>query len=156
MSWQSDVVDCMLDLRRDGLAFDVAWTRAIKLHPPRPRDLGPERPQLWQVPEETVVEHFRRSCSDAWHNRRPALAHFHPSLLIARDEDGPGDTAAQARGMTCKACGERPVDHPTTGECHRCLQRRWMAENPHHNRREGKRAEQKRAWDRAHSGRRSA
>jgi hypothetical protein len=65
----------------------------------------------------------------------------------------PPDTRNRDRQICC-ACEERPVDHPERGECHRCLQRRWRQENPHHNVREGKRADQKRAWDRAAAERR--
>lgn len=87
MSWQSDVVDTMRDLRRDGQDFDGAWNTAITLHPPRGRDMGPERPTLLDR-DESVVMFFRRVCEDAWAGRQPALAHFHPSLLIERDVTG--------------------------------------------------------------------
>jgi hypothetical protein len=99
MSWQSDVVDTMLDLKRDGQSFDGAWRAALELHPPRGRDMGPERPTLLDR-DESVVAFFRAACSDAWHNRRPALQHFHASLLIDRDATGSAVQPQRHRKLT--------------------------------------------------------
>lgn len=87
-SWQSDVVDCLCDLKRSGFTFNVAWSRALSLYPARGRDMGPERPTLLDR-DESVVAFFRRACEDAWHGRRPSLQHFHPSLLMGEDRSGP-------------------------------------------------------------------
>jgi hypothetical protein len=83
-SWQALVVETMLELRRDGQDFDGAWNAAMTLHPPRGRDLGPERPTLLDR-DESLVMFFRRCCEDAWHGRRPGLAHFDASLLMEPD-----------------------------------------------------------------------
>lgn len=85
-SWQAKVVECLCGLRRAGLDFESSWKKAMTLHPPRGRDCGPERPTLWSDGEMPLVAFFRRACDDAWHGRQPALQHFHPSLLIERDE----------------------------------------------------------------------
>lgn len=90
VSWQSLVVGRLCELKREGLGFEDAWLRALKLYPPRGRDLSPERPALFGGDEGTpLVAFFKRACEDAWLGRRPALQHFHPSLLIERDESAP-------------------------------------------------------------------
>lgn len=90
MSWQSDVVDRLVELKASGhVDFDQAWTAALRMFPPRNRDVGEWRPQLWSTAEETVVEFFRRVCEDAWHGRNPRLRHFSPAALIEVDASGP-------------------------------------------------------------------
>lgn len=91
MSWQEEVVAHLCDSKRAGYGFDDAWLQAMTLFPPRGRDCGPERPSLLPDPDEAepVVVFFRRVAADAWFGRRPALQHFHPSLLIQRDDSTP-------------------------------------------------------------------
>lgn len=85
--WNARVVEHLVMLKRQGLGFDDAWLMAMRAHPPRGRDCGPERPTLLDDPRESesLVAFHRRACSDAWFGRRPELKHFHPSLLIDRD-----------------------------------------------------------------------
>lgn len=89
MTWEARVVAHLCECKAAGVPFQTAWNRAMVLHPPRGRDLGPERPQLWKIPELSVVDFFHAAADDAWHGRRPALQHFHPSLLMERDGTGP-------------------------------------------------------------------
>ena len=88
MSWQEQVVAHMRQARRAGYGFHDAWTQAVTLYPPKGRDCGPLTPSLLDQ-EESLVAFFRRVSEDAWFGRRPALQHFHPSLLIERDGSPP-------------------------------------------------------------------
>lgn len=76
--WTSAVVGYLCQLKADGHDFEEAWELAVRRFPPRGRDVGEERPTLFaRVGDaETVVEFFRRVCSDAWEGRQPSLRHF--------------------------------------------------------------------------------
>jgi hypothetical protein len=81
MSWQADVVERLCDYKAAGVPFDEAWRQAMIDCPPRGRDMGPERPSLFDR-DTSQVAFFRRAADDAWHGRKPALQGFHPSLLL--------------------------------------------------------------------------
>ena len=95
-SWPALVVDAMLEFKRAGFEFEEAWSMALARWPARGRDTGPRSPALfdgmttWQIRHaDTLVGFFKRACDDAWHGRKPALQHFHPSLLMEPDDSSP-------------------------------------------------------------------
>lgn len=93
MEWTELVVRRLAECKRAGVPFERAWRDALEEHPPRGRDQGPQRPSLLDS-EPSVVEFFRAACSDAWHGRRPALAHLGTVVL---DAGGTPGVAAQSR-----------------------------------------------------------
>lgn len=97
-TWAADVVDHMLDLKQAGWAHEEAWRSAMRAHPPRGRDLGPERPSLLDE-DESVAAFFKRATYDAWHGLRPALAHFHASLLQDVDLSEPAARTERQRKL---------------------------------------------------------
>jgi hypothetical protein len=77
--WAERVVARLCELRRDGwdpADYDGAWAVALAENPPRGRDVGEERPSLFDPPTESVVEFTRRCCADAWMGRSPGLRYF--------------------------------------------------------------------------------
>lgn len=95
--WNTRVVEHLRDCKRRGLGFEDAWVTAMRMHPPSGSDWGPERPTLFGIDGDvSLVAFFKRACEDAWFGRRPALQHFHPSLLIEQDGTGP---AVRARKL---------------------------------------------------------
>jgi hypothetical protein len=106
-SWAADVVDHLIVLRADGYDFERAWTMAMRLHPPRGRDLGvPAAPRLFDEtnrPVDGLVPFFRQVCENAYHDVRgpvgdgngPAIRHFRVDMVRSVDESGP---ARRARG----------------------------------------------------------
>jgi hypothetical protein len=93
MEWTELVVTRLAESKAAGASFERAWRLALEAHPPRNRDQGPAVPSLLDS-EPSVVEFFRAACSDAWHGRRPELAHLDAALL---DTSGTAGIAAQAR-----------------------------------------------------------
>jgi hypothetical protein len=93
MEWTELVVTRLAESKQAGASFERAWRLALEAHPPRNRDQGPAVPSLLDS-EPSVVEFFRAACSDAWHGRRPELAHLDAALL---DTSGTAGIAAQAR-----------------------------------------------------------
>jgi hypothetical protein len=91
VSWASELVDTMCDLKRAGYDFNTAWAMAIQQHPAR-------GPKLHDIPTENLFEAARegdgpvqfmhRACFDAWHGLRPALG----NLRILSEGDAPGHT----------------------------------------------------------------
>lgn len=73
--WSSRMIDCLCAFKRAGFTFEEAWRFALEQNPPRGRDLGPERPTLWDE-ELSPQEFLRRECCDAWHGRRKVLRHL--------------------------------------------------------------------------------
>jgi hypothetical protein len=87
VSWASALVDTMCDLKREGLDFDAAWSRAIRLHPVRGvgwREIETE--DLFEAAEtgDGPVSFMHRACRDAWFNRKPQLR----NLRLILDSEG--------------------------------------------------------------------
>jgi hypothetical protein len=106
MTWASDVVDRLIELRADGYDFDRAWTAALRLYPPHGRDLGAVTPRLFEEDNRAadgLVSFFRRACEAAYNDVRgpagsgngPAIRHFRVEMVRAVDDSGP---ARRARG----------------------------------------------------------
>ena len=98
-SWAAEVVDALAADKRAGVPFELAWKRAIELHPPRPSDLGPREPSLLDE-ELCPVEFLRVECSDAWHGRRPKVQHLRELLHLLSHDHSSG---ARAREHTIRA-----------------------------------------------------
>lgn len=104
MLWTQEIVVGLCELKGAGWPFEAAWRRVLEVHPPSGRDRGPERPTLFAAADhgdESVVEFMHRACGDAWHGRRPALAHLHVLLDHLDDEmtvSGRPVTRARSRG----------------------------------------------------------
>jgi hypothetical protein len=83
--WASRVIDELCDLKAAGLDFETAWAYALSQHPPRGRDVGEQRPELFADGAEgelSPVEFLKVSASDAWHGRRPVL-----KQLVVQEHD---------------------------------------------------------------------
>jgi hypothetical protein len=90
VSWAEEIVAVLLDCKREGFEFDVAWKHALLAHPARRgRDRGPERPTLLDEPAESLVDFTRRVCRDAWYGHGSSVGRFGVDMLGAvaeRDE----------------------------------------------------------------------
>lgn len=81
MNWSSCIIEELARLKRRGLTFEAAWQSALEAHRPRNGDRGAGPMRLFdeagrREAAESVVDFTYRVASDAWHNRRPALAHL--------------------------------------------------------------------------------
>jgi hypothetical protein len=101
VSWEQKMVGHLRRSKAEGITFDVAWGRALRMHPPRGRYTGPVEPEQQALfsdgkedgPLETQEQFLRRVASDAWHGRRPKLKNF--TLDILREGEG-GSSAVKA------------------------------------------------------------
>lgn len=83
--WSSDVIASLCDAKRSGVRFDVAWERAMVMFPPRGPGFGQRQLSLMAGREEPLDAFLRRAAEDAWHGRRPYLAHLSPDLMDVRE-----------------------------------------------------------------------
>lgn len=87
VSWASALVDTMCDLKRKGHPFDRAWEMALRKHPVQGvgwREIETEN--LFESADvgDGPVSFMHRACSDAWHDRKPALR----NLRVLSDSEG--------------------------------------------------------------------
>jgi hypothetical protein len=108
MTWASDVVDRLIELRAaEGPDFDRHWALAMRLHPARGRDMGEVAPRLIEgdnkPADSPMVSFFRRVCEAAYNDvhgpagsgNGPAIRYFTVEMVRAVDDSGP---ARRARG----------------------------------------------------------
>lgn len=94
--WKDGIVVELARCKRAGMTFEVAWTVAMRVHPPRPMDMGPARPTFED--EVGVVDFFRDACRDAWHGRRCELADL-PTALRNLGRDWPRVGVGEGRPL---------------------------------------------------------
>jgi hypothetical protein len=105
MTWEAKVTEAMCQLKAEGKDFREAWHEALLMHPPSGRFYGPRQTELIDTGSEraeTMLEFLERACDDAWHLRRPALAHL-PILMEAIGRDDSGYARKKSPGLTRKA-----------------------------------------------------
>jgi hypothetical protein len=90
--WHSRVIETMAGLKVAGVPFELAWRRAMVLHPPRRMDMGPDVPTLFDGldfdgPDVSLVDFLHDACADAWHGRRAVLRGLVTLQLTLTDVD---------------------------------------------------------------------
>lgn len=89
--WRDAVVATLAECKADGMLFSDAWEVAMRRHPPRAMELGPERATLFDLDEPSVVDFMHQACSDAWHGRKPWLSGVREGLeAIATERPAAG------------------------------------------------------------------
>lgn len=88
--WVETIVGELRAAKLRGAPFEDAWTRAVRLYPPKGRDAGRSDGALFDPDQdgETVVQFTYRVCRQAWFGERPALAGFTMDAmmgLVSRD-----------------------------------------------------------------------
>lgn len=78
-TWMTQVVNHLRICKDQGRTFNEAWAITMLLYPPSRFDLDGE--------SESLYSFFRRSCSDAWHDRQPKLAQFGDQMLLGGDDE---------------------------------------------------------------------
>src|SRR5688500_3240780 len=105
-AWIAHVRDSLIESKRDGLPFDLAWADAERNRYIPPADGGGRVPALFEADgmfEETVYSFFRRACEAAYTDSEDVLGsgngrpvrHFGRELL----DDGGGEPRAAVRSM---------------------------------------------------------
>lgn len=79
--WVSGVIDELARCKRRGMTFEMAWAVSYRKHRPSRRDVqGVEAGDLFEMAkaleEESLPQFVKRAADDAWHGRRPELAHL--------------------------------------------------------------------------------
>lgn len=105
MSWTARMIELLVEAKREGYSFQWAWDDALLANPPRRREVG--EVQLMLVKGDDAVESqeafLYRVCEDAWHGRKPLLAHMPGLMDMVADDQSVLASQGPRRRMTMVA-----------------------------------------------------